>query len=82
MLKLPINLETILVSYILLNSSNEKLVDIIVLVLGVRSLAFSKVNISENFAAVRFSVPKSSMIKRFTLNKLSYKALVDLLLYL
>ena len=82
MLKFPISLETILVSYILLNSSKEKFVEIIVFVFGVISLAFNSVKISENLAAVRFSVPRSSIIKRFTLNKLSYKAFEDLLLYL
>jgi hypothetical protein len=67
-------------SYILLSSSSEKLVEIIVLVFGVINLALSIVKISENLADVRFSVPRSSIISKFTLNKLLYKSLLEDLL--
>ena len=48
-----------------------------VLVFGFNNLELITVYNSENLAAVRFSVPKSSIIRRFTLNKLSYNSLDD-----
>ena len=74
MLKLPIKREIILWSYVLASSSNDRLVEIIVFVFGVIKRELIIVNNSSNLAAVRFSVPKSSITKRLTLNKLSYSS--------